>query len=309
MKRRRHKGMQNRYGERRIRYRRTQSGWPWFFTGIMFLILTGLLLFWNKDTRGYDSIDEKKADVGNAAEISDGNVPGEDKGQAKESVFLKNLDDMPAGTVLDSGEIDPERLSEYFTVDEIGDEVRQYIEGRSYVKNDHIQLDELRYLKLLHYNYDHEPQVGELIVNKKIAGDCKEVFEELFAEEYEIASMYLIDKFWTGDSVDSDTNSIENNNTSAFNYRVVPGTDRLSNHAAGFAIDINPLQNPYVKYDSDGNFAKYYKDMEKYTDRKKKGEHMITHEDTCYKVFEKHGFIWGGDWNDSKDYQHFEKEQ
>lgn len=231
----------------------------------------------------------------------------EEKSKKDNPVYLDNLNDIQPGTVLTEKEIDLTQRQKYFTVSKIGDDILQYINGKSYIENDNIGLDDLRYLKLLHYNYNHQIQVGEMIVNKKIAEDVKGVFQELFSEEYEIESMYLIDKYWTGDSVDSDTNSIGHNNTSAFNYRVVPNTDRLSNHAAGFAIDINPLQNPYVKYNSDGSFAKYYKDMEKYTDRDQDAKHMITHDDTCFKIFKKHGFTWGGDWNSSKDYQHFEK--
>ena len=149
--------------------------------------------------------------------------------------------------------------------------------------------------------------MGELIVNRRIAEDCRKIFLELFQKEYEIASMRLIDKFWVGNGVDSDTNSIEHNNTSAFNYRVVPGTDHLSNHARGYAIDLNPMENPYVQYNAAGEIAKYYKDMEKYLDRDAGLPHMITHEDEAYKVFSSYGFTWGGDWVNSKDYQHFEK--
>lgn len=49
--------------------------------------------------------------------------------------------------------------------------------------------------------------------------------------------------------------------------------------------------------------------MEKYTDRAQKKKHMISHDDVCFQIFEKHGFTWGGDWNSSKDYQHFEKKE
>lgn len=222
------------------------------------------------------------------------------------SVPLTSIKDMDAGAVLRQENLNLEQPSLYFTVQEISDDIFQYINGKTYTENDSIGLQDLRYLKVLHYNYDHEIQVGELIVNAKIAEDCRNIFQELFASEYEIQSMYLLDKFWVGNGVDSDTASIENNNTSAFNYRVVPGTDHLSNHARGYAIDLNPLQNPYVKYKKDGTFEKYYKDMEKYIDRSSEA-HMITHEDPAYKIFTKYGFTWGGDWNSSKDYQHFEK--
>ncbi len=225
------------------------------------------------------------------------------------AVPLTSIKDMDAGTVIQPEKLNLEQSSLYFSVQEIDEDVFQYINGKSYTENDNISLQDLRYLKVLHYNYDHKIQVGELIVNKKIADDCSHIFMELFAQEYEIQSMYLIDRFWVGNGVDSDTVSIENNNTSAFNYRVVPGSDHLSNHAGGCAVDLNPLQNPYVKYKKDGTFDKYYKDMEKYLERDSNEPHMITHEDPAYQIFTKYGFTWGGDWQSSKDYQHFEKEE
>jgi len=224
-----------------------------------------------------------------------------------DKTILNSLENVQVGSVIDKERL-KEKKERYLTYSEIDDQVLARIQGKSYPEGALISLDELRYIKVLHYNYNHEIQVGELIVHREIADECVNIFRELFEIEYEIESMRLIDDFWTGDSVDSDTESIANNNTSSFNYRVVPGTSRLSNHAKGRAIDINPLQNPYVKYNSDGSFAHYYRDMELYLDRKSGKEHMITHQDDCYKIFKKYGFTWGGDWNSVKDYQHFEKE-
>ena len=224
-----------------------------------------------------------------------------------DKTILENLKDQEVGAVIDTERIVAENYENYFTAEEISEEILTRIKGKSYPENARISLEELRYIKVLHYNYNHEIQVGELIVNKAIAQDCLKIFRELFEIEYEIESMRLVDDYWTGDSVESDTNSIAHNNTSSFNYRSVPGSSSLSNHAKGRAIDINPLQNPYVKYKSDGTFAHYYKDMELYLDRNSGKKHMITHQDECYKIFQKYGFTWGGNWNSVKDYQHFEK--
>ncbi len=90
--------------------------------------------------------------------------------------------------------------------------------------------------------------MGELIVDVELQEDCLEIFRELFEHEYEIQSTCLIDNYWTGDGGTSDFASIEVNNTSAFCYREITGGARLSNHALGRAIDINPQQNPYVSY-------------------------------------------------------------
>ena len=100
-----------------------------------------------------------------------------------------------------------------------GDSVYNRIYGKSYYENKNIGLQDLRYLKMLHYNFNHEIQVGEMIVNAAISRDVLSVFQELFAAEYEIQSMRLIDDYWTGDGDSSDSNSIDNNNTSAFCYR------------------------------------------------------------------------------------------
>lgn len=216
---------------------------------------------------------------------------------------------LPAGEVVAEAEIDRAHLSDYFTSDEIaeGDAVYARIYGKSFVDNDDIALSDLRYLKLLHYNFDHQVQVGELIVHRELVTDFQEIFQALFEQEYEIQSMHLIDDYWTGDGASSDSASIEVNNTSAFCYRGVVGGKGLSNHALGRAIDINPQQNPYVTY-KDGKPRWSHRNADDYIDRDTGLPHVITHDDACYQLFKAHGFDWGGDWNTMKDYQHFDKE-
>lgn len=217
---------------------------------------------------------------------------------------------LPAGTLVAVEEIDREHLADYFTSDIIreGDEVYARIYGKSFVDNDDIALSDLRYIKVLHYNFDHQVQVGELIVNRELVPDFQEIFQELFEHEYEIQSMYLIDNYWTGDGASSDSASIEVNNTSAFCYRKVVGGSGLSNHALGRAIDINPQQNPYVTY-KNGVAQWSHDNADDYIDRDTGLPHVITHDDLCYQLFKAHGFDWGGDWKTMKDYQHFDKEE
>ena len=215
------------------------------------------------------------------------------------------------GEVFATEELELAELSNFFLAVPIveGDEIYQRIYGKSYQINDDISLEELRYIKLLHYNYDGEIQVGELIVNQVIAQDCLEIFQALFEAEYEICRIVLVDDYWTGDGVESDAVSIKNNNTSSFNYRYVPGSTSRSNHALGLAIDLNPRENPYVPT-VDGTADYSALDEEEYyyaTNRKDTDAHVITHEDLAYQLFTEHGFTWGGDWKTLKDYQHFEK--
>lgn len=222
--------------------------------------------------------------------------------------ILQTLDGIKAGTLVETDNLDLENIDRYFQAYEIKPTGTVYgrIYGKSYRDNPNVALDDLRYLKLLHYNFDHRLQIGELIVNARIAADVLEIFKELYEAEYEIQSMHLVDNYWTGDGGTSDSASIEENNTSAFNYRVVTGGKKLSNHAYGFAIDINPQQNPYVSY-RDGVAHWSHENANDYIKRDSGLDHVITHEDLAFQVFHRFGFTWGGDWNNPKDYQHFEK--
>lgn len=167
-----------------------------------------------------------------------------------------------------------------------------------------VSYDDLRYMNVLYYDFNGEVQMGELICNKGIADDLVEIFYELYQNEYQIESIRLIDEYGG-----NDTASMEANNTSCFNYRVVDGTSTLSKHALGCAIDINPFYNPYIVFDKTGNGNDYIspKGSEIYVDRSQNFPYKIDENDLCYKLFKEHGFTWGGDWNSCKDYQHFQK--
>lgn len=167
-----------------------------------------------------------------------------------------------------------------------------------------VSYDDLRYMNVLYYDFNGEIQTGELICNQLIAQDLIEIFYELYQNEYQIESIRLIDEY-NGD----DTLSMEHNNTSCFNYRMVDGTDSLSKHALGCAIDINPFYNPYIVFDKTGSGNDYIspKGSEIYVDRSQNFPYKIDENDLCYKLFKAHGFTWGGNWNSCKDYQHFQK--
>ena len=99
---------------------------------------------------------------------------------------------------------------------------------------------------------------------------------------------------------------MKDNNTSAFCYRKIAGSEKLSMHAQGLAIDINPLYNPCVSY-KDGKVSKVEpKEGEQYIERDPSDPRRIKRDDPCYRIFIDYGFTWGGDWKTKKDYQHFE---
>ncbi len=165
-----------------------------------------------------------------------------------------------------------------------------------------VTFEDLRYVHILHYDFDGNVAEGELICNAAIARDLVEIFYELYRSEYQLERVRLIDEY-DGDAIAS----MEDNNTSCFNYRVVEGTSSLSKHAYGLAIDINPFYNPYVTYNGDGSEKVSPAAAAFYADRSASFAYKIDEEDLCYKLFLDHGFIWGGNWNSSKDYQHFQK--
>lgn len=182
----------------------------------------------------------------------------------------------------------------------ISDEIFARMYGKSYKEDCTVPREELRYLRLSHYGFDGQIHEGEMVVNAAIADEVTEIFRELFEARYPIEKMRLIDDYDADDE-----SSMADNNSSAFNYRTISGTDKLSNHSRGMAIDINPLYNPYI-HSNTGTEACEPANALPYTDRSLDFPYKIDETDLCYQVFTAHGFSWGGSWSSAKDYQHFE---
>ena len=201
----------------------------------------------------------------------------------------------------------PERTTykEGFYYEPLTDEVKDRISGISYPESGcTVPYEDLAYVGLLYFDFDGEEQTGELICNQAVAQDMVEIFYELYQNDYRIERVRLVDEY-NGD----DTASMADNNTSCFNYRVVDGTTNLSKHAYGLAIDVNPYYNPYVVYNKNGDGSTYISPpgSEVYADRSQSFPYKIDENDLCYRLFTEHGFTWGGNWNSTKDYQHFQK--
>ena len=185
-----------------------------------------------------------------------------------------------------------------FTAAPIPPEVEARMRGCSYPADARIPLSELRYLRLSYVDFDGAPQTGEMVCNAAIAQDLCEIFEALYQARYPIRSIRLVDDFGGSDEA-----SMLADNTSCFNYRTRTGQSRLSNHALGRAVDVNPLENPFVGRGGRVEPA----GAERYADRAADFPHKIDREDLCYRLFRAHGFAWGGAWRSVRDYQHFEK--
>ena len=204
----------------------------------------------------------------------------------------------------DTENTNPDRVTyaDGFYYEPISNDIFKRISGISYPVDCTVPLSDLRYVVLQYIDFNGNPQNGEMICGTSIVQDVVEIFHELYVNGYQIESIKLIDEFG-GD----DTASMLANNTSCFNFRVVEGTTRLSNHARGVAIDINPFYNPYITYNKDGTAKISPVGSEAYADRNASFPYKIDENDLAYKLFKKHGFTWGGNWNSAKDYQHFEK--
>lgn len=188
-----------------------------------------------------------------------------------------------------------------FYYEPLTDAVKKRIYGYSYKKDCTIPFESLRYVSVYYKDFKNETKVGEIICNQAIADDLVEIFYELYQAEYPIGQIRLIDEF----AADDDLSCLENN-TSCFNYRVISGTTKLSKHAKGLAIDINPVYNPYVTYPN-GEIHVSPEGSDMYADRNAVFSYKIDENDLCYQLFTAHGFTWGGNWKTLKDYQHFQK--
>ena len=199
---------------------------------------------------------------------------------------------------------EPETEYEYavdadFYINSITDDIFSRINGRSYNKDAPVGREQLRYVHILHIGVDGFAHEGELIVNEVIARDVLDIFYELYQIGYVLESVVLIDEYGADDNA-----SMAVNNTSGFNARKVAGTEVWSNHAYGLAIDINPMYNPYVGE----NDTVLPATARQYTDRSREFDMKLDAGDECCRIFAEHGFTWGGDWENIKDYMHFEKQ-
>ena len=189
-----------------------------------------------------------------------------------------------------------------FYISEIPDDIFAKMQGKSYKEDCTVPREDLGYVHVRHMGFDGEAKDGELVVNKAIADDVLAIFEELYKADYPIEKVRLVDEYDADDEA-----SMSDNNSSAFNFRFISHTTRISRHGLGMAVDINTRYNPYVKT-VDGKLSIEPANGADYVDRSKDFPHKIDHEDLCYKLFKEHGFTWGGDWTHSKDYQHFERD-
>ncbi|HEX6667014.1 MAG TPA: M15 family metallopeptidase [Solirubrobacterales bacterium] len=159
-----------------------------------------------------------------------------------------------------------------------------------------VGFNRLRLLRVRHWSFDGAVHRGRLVVHRDSARAMLAVMHRLYALHFPIRRMRLVDAYGADDH-----RSMDADNTSAFNCRVVAGTDRWSEHAYGRAIDLNPVENPYA--DSDGYVSPPA--GAPYADRSRRAPGLIHRNGPVVAAFAKAGWEWGGNWDWPKDYQHF----
>ncbi|WP_242511713.1 M15 family metallopeptidase [Pengzhenrongella frigida] len=157
-----------------------------------------------------------------------------------------------------------------------------------------VALADLRYLTLTYRGFDGSVHEGELVVHADAADAITQVFRTLFEVGYPIRSLRLVDDFGADDDA-----SMAADNTSAFNCRAIAGTRTWSQHAYGRAIDLNPVENPYVS--SSGVYPAAGADFASRPDL----PGVLHAGDAAVTAFATAGWPWGGQWPTTKDFQHF----
>jgi hypothetical protein len=153
-----------------------------------------------------------------------------------------------------------------------------------------IVIDNITSINVEYIDFDGSVKNGDIVCNKNISFELSKIFGEIFNLKFPISKIRPIEYY-----NDDDMESVKDNNTSCFNFRYVIGSDKLSDHSTGNAIDINPMQNPWVHPSAHKIEGRKYDPSQKGT---------ITEE--IVNIFKKYGWDWGGNWR-NPDYQHFFK--
>jgi hypothetical protein len=182
------------------------------------------------------------------------------------------------------------------TVSPLSPALRAQMTGVSWHRGCPVPLSQLRLLTLGYRGFDRRSHTGQLVVNRSVAARVVSVFGKLYRADFPIRRMRLVDAYGG-----SDFRSIEADNTSAFNCRNATGSSSWSNHAYGLAIDINPIENPYVS--ASGSTA--HTASRPYLNRSRIRPGMAYPGGVLVGAFRSAGWGWGGYWSGARDYQHF----
>jgi hypothetical protein len=156
---------------------------------------------------------------------------------------------------------------------------------------------QLRRLRVTYWGFDRRAHTGTLVVNVRVVWPLVKVFSRLYAARFPIRRMRPIDAYGGNDE-----RSLAADNTAAFNcrYAIAAGPKRWSSHAYGLAVDVNPVENPYLD-----RGRVHPRAGRAYLDRSRRRPGMAVPGGVLVRAFASVGWQWGGRWSASPDYQHF----
>jgi hypothetical protein len=181
-------------------------------------------------------------------------------------------------------------------VSRISPRLERRMRGISWHRGCPVPIRRLRLIEVSFHGFDGDRQMGKLVAHKDATSALVRALRSTYRKGFKIRRMHLVDRYGG-----SDRKSMRADNTSAFNCRKVSGTSSWSQHAYGRAIDINPVENPYVS--SSGRVSP--RKGRRYKDRSRRAKGMIHAGDATVRAFQRVGWGWGGYWQSAKDYQHF----
>jgi poly-gamma-glutamate capsule biosynthesis protein CapA/YwtB (metallophosphatase superfamily) len=186
------------------------------------------------------------------------------------------------------------------TIESVPSSVQQRMTGSSHdPARCPVELTDLRLLTMRYVGFDGRAHTGQMVVHHRHARGLVGVFRELYEARFPIRRMQLIDAYG-GD----DNRSMAADNSSAYNCRTVADTSTFSDHAYGAAVDINPVENPYVTANGVLPAAgRRFVDVDRSRDAET-ARGVIVADDVAVRAFARIGWKWGGVWNEP-DYQHF----
>ncbi len=174
-------------------------------------------------------------------------------------------------------------------------------------KNNPVRCERLRRVCFNYINFHGLIEIGNIVVLDAVAKHTEALFSELFKQRFPIHKAIVMENYQGNDQA-----AMADNNTSAFNGRAITGGTTWSKHAYGLAIDINPIQNPYLSFTPDTGTAKILppSSAERFINRRT----ILPNKDprpgmaeSVINIFAQYGFLtWGGEWDSPIDYQHFE---
>jgi hypothetical protein len=170
--------------------------------------------------------------------------------------------------------------------------------GASWCDDCPVGVHELRLVSLSRLGFDGGVHRGQLVVAADLAAELAHVFADLYFARFPVERMDTVEKLGADDA-----RSMAANNSSAFNCRPITGGTAWSRHAYGRAVDVNPVQNPYVG--PDGTVRP--RNGMPYVDRTVGHPGLIRPDGLVVRAFERRGWTWGGHWDAPVDYHHFEK--